>query len=207
MFSVLLSSQLRYQSDSGLTTVFQQANLVMDQITRDIHSAGYPPVGLFDPSTVFNHPEYYAVAFPWSPNYPYTRCTVNATCTSPSGNDLLLEAEVDGNTVQWIRYTLDGTTLKRGTAPKVANPADPLAQNSLLVANMLPYLENVVNPSDRPIFAYSPDPGRYLNYPADIFEVKVCLIVQAPKPDPQTGLRRTITVTGQAVRLNPNPNP
>lgn len=209
IFSVLLNSQIRYQSDSGLTTVFQQANLVMDQITRDIHSAGYPPIGSFDPSQVNpnSHSDYYAVAFPWSPNYPSTRCTVNATCTTPSANDLLLEAQVDGSAVQWIRYTLDGTTLKRGTAAKQPG-ADPLAQDALQVANMLPYLENVVNHSaSTDVFKYSADPGKFLNFPSDIFEVNVCLIVQSANPDPQTGKRRTITVTGQAVRFNPNPNP
>jgi prepilin-type N-terminal cleavage/methylation domain-containing protein len=203
VFSVLLGSQLRYQSDSGLTSAFQQANLVMDQITRDIHSAGYPPVGSFNSATAMAHPEYFAVAFPWSPSYPFTQCMVNATCTSPAGNDLLLEAEVDGSAVQWIRYTLDGVTLKRGLAQKQPN-TDPLTQSSLQVANMLPYLENVVNPSSAPIFTYSGNAGAPVVYPGDIYEVNVCLIVRSAKPDPQTGQLRKITVTGQAVRFNPN---
>src|SRR5882724_2850097 len=42
IFSLLFSAQLRYSSESGLTTAFQQANVAIDQITRDIHSAGYP---------------------------------------------------------------------------------------------------------------------------------------------------------------------
>lgn len=204
MFSVLLSSQLRYQSDSGLTTVFQQANLVMDQITRDIHSAGYPPVSSFEPSTAFNHPEYVAIAFPWSPNYPFTRCVVSA-CTIPGANDLLLEADGGaGQGVQWIRYTLDGTTLRRGMMTKVPN-VDPLTQPQLEVSQMLPYLENVVNQSSsRNVFTYANYPGKTMVYPSDIYEVNVCLIVQSANADPQTGKRRTITVTGQAVRFNPN---
>ena len=202
IFSVLLSSQMRYQSDSGLTSLFQQANLVMDQITRDIHSAGYPPSSSLSSGS---SSQYFAVAFPWSPNYPFGTCTVSATCTSPADNDLFLEVYTD-NKVQWVRYTLDGTTLKRGMAPKAAN-IDPLTVDALAPSNMLPYLENVVNQTQstpRNIFTYFDNNGVGPSSPLNIFEVNICLIVRSPKPDPQTGQPRAITVTGQAVRFNPN---
>jgi Tfp pilus assembly protein PilW len=202
IFSILLSSQLRYQGDSGLTTAFQQANLAIDQIARDIHSAGFPPAGSFDSTTANNSPQLFAVAFPWSPNYPNTPCVMGA-CASPGDYDLVLEAQPAGsNQVQWIRYALDGTTLKRGVAPKVAW-ADP--QSQITIDQMSPYLENVVNQSTSTrIFTYFPKPGTSLTYPSDIYEVTVCLKVQPTKPDPQSGRFRTITVTGQAVRFNPN---
>ncbi len=47
IFSLLFSAQLRYQGESGVTTAFQQANIAIDQITRDVHSAGYPPPSSF----------------------------------------------------------------------------------------------------------------------------------------------------------------
>jgi type II secretory pathway component PulJ len=207
IFSVLLSSQMRYQSDSGLTSLFQQANLVMDQITRDIHSAGYPPSSSFNLTVTQNASNWnvFAVAFPWSPNYPFGTCTLGAMCTSPADNDLLLEVYTD-NQVQWVRYTLDGTTLKRGMTPKAAN-TDPLSVSALAPSNMLPYLENVVNQTQstpRSVFTYFDNNGVGPSSPSNIFEVNICLIVQSPKPDPQTGQPRAITVTGQAMRFNPN---
>jgi prepilin-type N-terminal cleavage/methylation domain-containing protein len=204
VFSVLMSSQLRYQSDSGLTTAFQQANLVMDQITRDIHSAGYPPSSSFNSTVTQNSSNWYlfAVAFPWSPNYPGTVCTVG-TCVAPGDDDLILEEDLgNGNGVQWIRYKLDGTTLKRGVTKKAAG--DPGSAPDLALTAMLPYLENVVNPSGTPIFQYFDHAGGSAVNPSNIYEVNVRLIVQSATTDPQTGKRRTITVTGQAVRFNSN---
>ena len=89
---------------------------------------------------------------------------------------------------------------------KAAN-TDPLSEPQLQASNMLPYLENVVNqnqPTPRDIFTYSGYAGRSAVSPSDIYEVNVSLIVQSATADPQTGQRRTITVTGQAVRFNPN---
>ena len=47
VFSLLMSAQLRYRGESDVTTAFQQANVAIDQITRDVHSAGYPPANSF----------------------------------------------------------------------------------------------------------------------------------------------------------------
>ena len=199
IFSVLFSSQVRYQSDSGLTTAFQQANIVMDQIVRDIHSSGYPPASAFNMGiNSYN----YAVAFPWSPNYPGTPCTLYSSCSLPGDNDLILEtAAENGIGVQWIRYTLQGTTLQRGSMLK--GSGDP----SNATWTMTAYLENVMNQSGsptQPIFQYFDSSGTSLTgaAPSQIHEVKICLIVQSSKPDPQTGQYRTVTLTGQAVAFN-----
>jgi prepilin-type N-terminal cleavage/methylation domain-containing protein len=197
VFSLLLSSQWRYQNESSLTEAFQQANLVIDQIARDIHSAGYPPASSFS-STAAS--QYFAVAFPWSPSYPGTPCNLGA-CTTPGDTELILEEDVgNGTGVQWIRYSLNGTTLQRGSMTKAAG--DPLNQS--WTNNMTPYLENVVNPSSVPIFRYLDSSGNLATQLASIREVNICLMVQSAKPDPQTGQSRTITLTGQAVRFNPN---
>src|SRR5438874_4992578 len=42
-FTLLGSSQNRYQTESQLLTSFQEARLGLDQIVRDVNDAGYPP--------------------------------------------------------------------------------------------------------------------------------------------------------------------
>jgi len=188
IFSLLFSAQLRYSSESGLTTAFQQANVAIDQITRDIHSAGYPPPSSFGPGVAQTNPQLMALPFSWSPGYPNTPCTVNGSCGAvPGGYDLILETDTgDGNGVQWIRYSLQGTTLMRGMKPKIKF-ADPVASTAADV--MLPYLDNVVNVSNPPgnnavpIFAYRYDCNQPLpSEPPNICKVNIALIVQAHSP-------------------------
>jgi prepilin-type N-terminal cleavage/methylation domain-containing protein len=208
IFSLLFGAQLRYSSESGLTTAFQQANVAIDQITRDIHSAGYPRPSSFAPGVALNNPQLMALPFSWSPGYPNTPCTVNGSCGAVPGDyDLILETDTgDGNGVQWIRYSLQGTTLMRGMTPKIKF-ADPVASTSAGV--MLPYLDNVVNVSNPPgnnavpIFAYRYDCNQPLpSEPSNICKVNIALIVQAAQPDPQTGQFRAIRLTGQAALFN-----
>ena len=101
IFSLLFSAQLRYSSESGLTTAFQQANVAIDQITRDIHSAGYPRPSSFAPGVALNNPQLMALPFSWSPGYPNAPCTVNGSCGAVPGDyDLILETDTgDGNGV------------------------------------------------------------------------------------------------------------
>ncbi len=206
VFSLLLSAQLRYRGDSDVTTALQQANVAIDQITRDVHSAGYPPPSSFAASPPAPQPDPRSMALPfsWSSGYPNTPCTVGVTCGSVPGNyDLILETDTgDGKGVQWIRYSLDGTTLMRGATRKTTgDPVTSTSGNTVLV----PYLDNVMNGKQGvPIFSYVCDPASPANYPSNIREVNVLLIVQASEPDPQTQQFRTIKLTGQAVRINPN---
>ena len=212
VFSLLFSAQLRYRGDSNVTTAFQQANVAIDQITRDVHSAGYPPPSSLAATVVQNNPQYpqlMALPFAWSPGYassPQTSCTVGGTCGAvPGGYDLILETDLgDGNGVQWIRYSLHGTTLMRGMTPKVAW-ADPVTSTSLASGVLLPYLDNVVN-GNNAIFSYGYDKANppVSPQPSDIREVNVVLMVQSAQPDPQTGQFRTITLTGQAALFNLN---
>src|SRR5438445_7195788 len=112
VFTVLSSSQLTYQGESTLASAFQQANVAIDQIVRDLHSAGYPPASSFTAAVLLSAPDRVALPFAWSPNYPGTPCTVNVSCTIPGDDDLILEADT-GAGVQGIRYSLQGTTLMR----------------------------------------------------------------------------------------------
>lgn len=207
VFSLLMSAQLRYRGESDVTTAFQQANVAIDQITRDVHSAGYPPANSFAAGVPQGNPKLMAVPFSWSPGYPNTPCTVGGSgCgTVPGDYDLILETDLgDGNGVQWIRYSLDGTTLKRGKQAKQAF-RDPVSETSGTDV-LVPYLEHVLNGNQGvPIFSYTGSPGLSGSLQSsDIQKVDIKLIVQSAEPDPQTQQFRTITLTGQAVCFNPN---
>jgi type II secretory pathway pseudopilin PulG len=203
-FSLLVSSLFRYQGESTVTEAFQQANVAMDQIVRDVHSTGYPPANSFAAGRARNNPKLVAMPFSWSPGYtntPPTPCSVGSSCGAVPGQyDLIVETDL-GNGVQWIRYSLVGTTLMRGMAAKQAFQ-DPVAATS---DALVPYLENVMNGSNSlPVFSYLFDPTAVTQTPSDIRQVNVSLIVQSLQPDPQTKQFRTVTLTGQAVRFNPN---
>jgi hypothetical protein len=168
---------------------------------RDVHSTGYPPKNSLNTTVANASPDKYALPFAWTPNYPATPCLLT-TCTVPGDYELILEADL-GNGVQWIRYSLQNDTLLRGVTPKVPF-ADPLASTDNV---LVPYLENVVN-QDRsiPVFSYrldntTPPPPPQ---PSFIREVNITLIVRSAQPDPQTHDFKTVTLTGQAVRFNPN---
>lgn len=213
-FQLLNVSQQRYKVESEFLNSFQTARLALDQISRDIHSAGYPPANSFTAAAGTAKPERVAMPFAWAPNYPATPCTVGAGCTSPGGFDLIVETSLDPQntaTVQWIRYKLVGTTLFRGVATKAAG-ADPVATTD---AVLFPYVENIMNNTSVaqmnqlqinypsmfpgstavPIFAYTYDPPA-TTQPPNIREVNITLIVLAPQRDPKTGQLRAVTLTG-----------
>lgn len=221
VFAALMAAQARYKTEKSLLGSFQQANVAIDQITRDIHASGYPPAIVYNSAvaTVANANRY-ALPVAWSPNYPNAACTIGATCVSPSPWDLILEADLrDGNGVQWIRYQLQGTTLMRGVTPKVAG-VDPVAATAAPNV-MVPYLENVMNngaaaqiaairanyptmfPGGNPvpIFTFPPFNGFPQQLPT-IHNINVTLIVQAQDRDPRNTQVRVATLTGQATPVN-----
>ena len=145
-FTLLGSSQKRYQTESQVLTSFQDARLALDQIVRDVNDAGYPP-----PSYVSTNYNLFANSpFAWSPGYASTPCQVNATCNPTPGDfDLIIEtnpnSQVPGSTVQWIRYQLQGTTLMRGAVNKSWG-SDPDAY-TVANGNLAPFVLSVVNNS------------------------------------------------------------
>src|SRR5712692_10824675 len=50
-FTLLSSSQHRYQTESLVLTSFQEARLGLDQMVRDINDAGFPPPTFFSSSS------------------------------------------------------------------------------------------------------------------------------------------------------------
>jgi prepilin-type N-terminal cleavage/methylation domain-containing protein len=246
-FTLLGSSQQRYQTESQVLTSFQEARLALDQIVRDVNDSGYPP-----PTFTDGVPAHFAYSpFAWSlgSGYPSTACQIDTggggNCTtaivgntSPGDFDLIVETDPNPQDpscppnpcpVQWIRYQLLGTTLYRGTAPKVSGD-DPDADTS---TTLIPFVQNVVNnsslaqiaqykltyplmfPAGAPvaIFSYTCDSGGAItprplagvyNAPANIRDVVVTLIVSAPTPDATTGAPRIVQLSGRGRRVNPN---
>ena len=229
IFGLLVMAQQRYHNETEVLDAFQQASLAMDQMIRDVHTAGYPPLNSMNSAVACANLAQVAWPFGYSPNYPEyptnpcpalqgVACTVGGTCETPTAWDLIVEENV-GNGVQWIRYQLNGTTLLRGVANKVvgANPA------TVTAPFLVPYVDNVMNNAPAaqmalirvaypgmfpgntpaPLFTYSYDTGAPIQ-PPSIREVNINLIVESPSRDPKTGQVRVVTLTGQARRINPN---
>lgn len=150
-FTLLSTSQKRYQSESQVLTSFQEARLGLDQMVRDINDAGFPPPTFFSSSYPLQSA---SSPFGWSPGYTVpTPCQIGTggggTCITPGDFDIIIETNPNPNPsdpssgVKWIRYVLQGTTLMRGVADK-ATSADPAVQTSLSGV-LVPFVQNVVN--------------------------------------------------------------
>jgi len=236
MFGLLDLSQKRSQTESQVLASFQEARLGLDQIVRDVSGAGYPPLNHFSVAPPAN---LYAVSpVAWNPSYPATPCQIGTagggTCASPGDFDLVIETDInpDANDgVEWVRYQLQGTTLFRGVASKVAG-ADPVAtMNAPNV--MVPYVLNVMNNAPaaqiaqfqasypavfpggtpQPIFQFTCDAaaGPVLcqnagasNSPVNVRSIDIRLIVMAPQPDAQTRAPRLVELNGRGRRINPS---
>jgi prepilin-type N-terminal cleavage/methylation domain-containing protein len=161
-FTLLSSSQQRYQTESQALSSFQEARLGLDQMVRDINDAGFPPPSFFSSS----QPQQSVISpFAWSagagyPN-PLNRCAIGTSgggsCFTSSGDtapgdfDIIIETNPspgDPNCapscVQWIRYQLQGTTLMRAAVYKTSTGLDP---DGTTAANFVPFVQNVVNNS------------------------------------------------------------
>ena len=174
MFSLLDNSQRRYTSEAQLLDSFQAARFGYDQMSLDIHSAGFPPQNGFAAGlTVANATLVAQTPFAWSPGYvpgaAGAPCTVGATCLTPGPFDLIIEAAIPNAVaggcpgagpgvasvpVVWIRYQLAGTTLSRAAVCK--GPVDPAAAT---LAALQPYVDNVIN--NIPAAQMAPIQGEY----------------------------------------------
>ncbi len=225
VFGLLNVAQQRYRMENEFMESFQGARLAMDQITRDVHSAGYPPANSFQPGIGAANPQLVAVPFAWpqGSGYPGAPCLVNGGCPingGPAINDLIIEGNIDpenGTSVEWVRYQLNRTTLMRAVATKVAGGDPETTTRALLTA----YVDNVMNNTSAaemaqiqqfyptmfpggapiPIFTYRTEAG---TGPANIREVEITLIVRAANPDPRNRQLRVVTLTGRARRMNPS---
>ena len=153
-FTLLSTSQHRYQTESLVLTSFQEARLGLDQMVRDINDAGFPP-----PAFAGIDPTKFAITpFGWSTGAGYSgtlcqigtagggTCTTASATNSPGDFDLIIETNPNiqdpTSRVQWIRYQLVGTTLMRGVADKAGGGTDPDATTA---AAEVTFVQNVVN--------------------------------------------------------------
>jgi prepilin-type N-terminal cleavage/methylation domain-containing protein len=192
MFELLQLSQNKYNSETQLTTAYQDARLAVDQIVRDISVAGYPPSSIYTgPSPT--PPDKFAISpVAWSPNYGVTPCTVipggGGTCATPGDFDLILETRLAGDDfVSWIWYHLDASkfTLYREVVRK--GSGDPLAAVTG-AGTMTALLDNVMNnPGGQLAQITSTYPGMFpLGGPQPIFQY-TCGTPQGPQPCNQPG--------------------
>lgn len=134
IFGLLDAAQVRYRAEQDFLESFQGARLGVDQLVREIRSAGYPPPYTYPGDSVLpnNYVATYgavswtdptlapadlqrrfAIAFPGTPNQS---CTVGplGTCTVPNANNLTLELDIDPenstcpNQVEVVDYQLQG---------------------------------------------------------------------------------------------------
>jgi len=219
VFAVVIATQVRYKAEKEYMGTFQQANVAIDQIARDIHGAGFPAKIVYSASVQSTSAASVNWALPvaFYPNYPNSTCVIGTTCTTPSSWDLILE-EDQGSGVMWVRYKLSGTTLSRAVLRKTTANNPITATESALV----PYLENVMNNATSsqiatitasypgtfpggaavPVFSF-PLYGGAAQAPPNIHNINIALIVQAPNKDLQTQGVRIATFTAQASTVNP----
>jgi prepilin-type N-terminal cleavage/methylation domain-containing protein len=212
-FTLLASSQQRYQTESQVLTSFQEARLALDQIIRDVNDSGYPPPTYSDGFST----DFASTPFAWNPGYlTPAPCSIGGTCVTPGDFDLIIETNPNrqaSTAVQWIRYRLQGTTLSRAAVNKAAN-TDPATATS---GNFVPFVQNVVNSASQPIFSYTCDTPSAAqaqpkqcslagadNSPVNIRDVAITLIVATPLPDATTGASRVVQLSGRGRRVNPN---
>ena len=155
-FTLLGVSQQKYQTESQVLTSFEEAQLGLDQIVRDVNDSGYPPLNQFQvPSPDYNGYATYAdTPVAWSPGYtqtPQSSCFMGGgspACVSPGidGLGMFLETnltpQIPNSPVQYIRYRLVNTTLYRGVIPKVTGQ-DPYI--TIPDSSLVPFVQNVMN--------------------------------------------------------------
>lgn len=134
IFSTILDGMKKYKLEENRVNTTQESREFLDQIVRDLHSAGYPNLRMYDPSSITVTP---AIN---SPN-------VAAGLVAVSATDIWFEGDIDDSgQVQSIRYTLQKNangdcpcTMLRGTVIKSLGA--PSSQN----VQYNTQLENVIN--------------------------------------------------------------
>src|SRR5579859_268749 len=77
VFSQIERAQVRYRVEDQKVDLTQQEREFIDQFTRDLHQAGYPSASMLGPGATANQ--------------------IAAGVLSVSGNDLVMEGDVDGD--------------------------------------------------------------------------------------------------------------
>jgi len=134
IFNTILDGMKKYRLEENRVNTTQESREFLDQIVRDLHSAGYPGLKMYNPGVL---------AAPALNN-----ANVAAGLVAVSATDIWFEGDIDdtGN-VQSIRYTLQALangdcpcTMMRSGVVKIQGTA-PSGQN----INYNTQLQNVIN--------------------------------------------------------------
>jgi prepilin-type N-terminal cleavage/methylation domain-containing protein len=217
IFSQITIAQQRNSVEQARLDLFQEARQFMDQLTQDLHQAGYPNKHNFGPGQLHS-------------DLPSDgRVAVGLVKIAP--DELIFEGDITGDgTVSTVQYKLDNNgpncpCLKRSAQPKMDGLAPgPSSATAGVGGQREPDFQvEVTNVSNniatQPIFtAYQagdantpvtlPTGGLYWNPGSatqalfgSINTVKVNLVVQAKVKDPTTRLTPTASLAA-TVRLN-----
>ncbi len=203
-FTLLGSSQKRYQTDSQILTSFQEARLGVDQMVRDINDAGYPP-----PTFVGTDVTKFTKAHP---NPQDAGSQVEWIRYKLQGTTLMRGAALK---VSGDDPAVDTATFFVPFVQNVVNNSPTLQIGQFQLSAAYPNVFPSGNPV--PIFTYFCDtpitnlPAPTLcsaaladNSPKNIRDVAITLIVASPLPDATTGKPRLVQLTARGHRLNPN---
>ena len=208
IFSQIAQVQQRSVTEQSKLDMFQQAREFLDQMSSDLHQAGYPgPQQYSSANSSF-------VVNPSLPTSPYANLAFVATGLTKLGpGELIFEGDIDGTgNVSIVHYLYDtgGTNcpcLRRSVTQKL--PYDPLSSSQTSPTYSVE-VQNVQNgTSTNPIF-YAYSQGVLVTLPVDfdsspgsiasIDTVQIVMTVQSPVVDPKT-LLRPITTLVSTVRL------
>ncbi len=198
-FTLLSTSQQRYQSESQVLTSFQEARLGLDQMVRDINDAGFPPPTFFSSSSPLQSA---SSPFAWSlgaVRYQLLVTTLmRAVANKVSNGDPDAATSAAGVVMPFVQNVVNNTCPPSLPQCQTAYPA-------------------IFGGGPVPIFSYacdnsSPPPPTVPclsaiggdNSPANIRDVAITLIVAAPSPDAKTGMPRLVQLNGRGRRINPN---
>ncbi len=212
VFSQITDIQRSSATEQVKLDLFQESREFMDQISRDLRSAGYP-----NPHNATTNQFGSDAAGNLLPDQQSQSLAVGLVYVNY--NELQFEGDVTGTgQVSVIHYLLDTSDpnnlrLKRSQTWK-ADATKPTDQSA---ANFEVEVEHVINGTGttNPIFtAYKPDgtvvnksDGTRLDFLADattlasINSLRISLTVQAKNPDPKTG-KKPITTLVSTVKLN-----
>jgi prepilin-type N-terminal cleavage/methylation domain-containing protein len=177
----IMEMQQRNSVELSKVDLTQETRQFMDQITNDIHQAGFPALRMFDPSL----------------GYTTASTKVAAGLTNVTSTEVDFEGDVDGTgqvSVVKIQLVIPAggcpCTIQRGTIPKPG--ATPLFYTEV---------DNVMNTS---VFTAYKNDGSVVTLPAsasDLLNIKaigITLWVQSTIADQKTGVFPTVTMVSQA---------
>ncbi|HEY6902825.1 MAG TPA: prepilin-type N-terminal cleavage/methylation domain-containing protein [Candidatus Acidoferrales bacterium] len=200
--------QARNTVETNKLDLTQQTREFMDQIVNDLDQAGYPSLGMFDPSQLIAPPA----------GTPVCRVNPNLACgfISVSATDIQFEGDVDGSGVseEWIQLrqtnganaalcTAPPCVIQRGTVSKALwnNGAGTPAIYFTEVSGVMN--TTVFTPYDNNGSLVGPLPATQANAELhNISAIGITLFVRSSQTDPKTGLFPTVTMVSTAKVTN-----